>query len=693
LLGLGQGWAEDEVLIPPVTVRAGRAEEEGDADPRAAEAERALEEPGFVTVVRLEGTGSEGTSIAEALAEAVGTHVRTLGGLGSFASISLRGSPAGQTEVLIDGVPLSRISFSAVDLGSLDPATFDRVEIHRGGAPVALGGAVLGGAVNFVTSIGPGPDGRRTSIGAGGGSFGARRVRAMRRDAFGQWRTTVGVGYAGAEGDFDYFHDGGTPLEPSDDGVARRRNNGYDQIDGVARARRGSTHRYLEVGERVAWKGQGVPGAAGVESEDASLATVRNLVDGRVHLGGAFGISSLDVDLLAHGLVERQRFLDRAGEIGLASQDRVVLTLAGGATAGARVQLSPRQLVSFAVQGRFERLREEDRLGGSETVRGGRLGGAVTCADEWAIGVPGQEDALVLLPAVRLDVLATSGEGVTRVSFGAPESRTDHYLSPRLGARWRVVSGFAVKANVGRYFRPPTVVELFGDRGFVAGNPELAPETGTTFDVGFVIAPERLGPLDRLYLEAAFFRAEPENLIALLPTSGQVARARNLGDVRLAGHELAWSARLLRTATLTGNYTFVDSAQRSDLISFDGRRLPGRPRYEVYARLELARRLGARGPRGGLWLDMTVVSGSFLDAANLNEVPARRFLGAGARIEPKAGLAFTVEGKNLLDERVEEIALASSPRPGLDVIPRAVSDVLGYPLPGRALWASGEFSF
>ena len=39
----------------------------------------------------------------------------------------------------------------------------------------------------------------------------------------------------------------------------------------------------------------------------------------------------------------------------------------------------------------------------------------------------------------------------------------------------------------GRYFRPPTLAELFGDRGFMVGNEGLRPERGTSLDGGLVV--------------------------------------------------------------------------------------------------------------------------------------------------------------------------------------------------------------
>jgi iron complex outermembrane receptor protein len=173
--------------------------------------------------------------------------------------------------------------------------------------------------------------------------------------------------------------------------------------------------------------------------------------------------------------------------------------------------------------------------------------------------------------------------------------------------------------------------------------------------------------------------------------SGRFARATNLGDARLAGHEIAVAGRLARAVTITGNYTFLDSAQDSPLVSYDGKRLPGRPRHEAYLRVDLAGRLG--GVELGIWTDATLVSSNFLDAGNTNELPARRLLGVGVRGAPRAGWIVTLEAKNLLDERVERIDLVPAPRPDLETIPRAVSDFLGYPLPGRAFYASAELSF
>ncbi len=283
---------------------------------------------------------------------------------------------------------------------------------------------------------------------------------------------------------------------------------------------------------------------------------------------------------------------------------------------------------------------------------------------------------------------------ITVIGTAPPGDRGDLYLSPRLGARWAVTPALSVKANLGRYFRAPTLVELFGDHGFVIGNPALTPESGTTGDVGVVLAPHAAvgggtPPVDRLYLECAIFASRANDLIALVPTSGRVAIAKNLGDARIGGVELAASLRAWRTVTLTGNYTFLDTSQQSPLVSFDGKRLPGRPRHEAYLRVEIARRVTAlRRVVVGGWIDASLDDGNFLDAGNLNRVPARRFVGLGARVTTRGGVTATLEVKNLFDSTVEQIPLDAN-----RTIPRAVADVLGYPLPGRAIYGALQWSF
>jgi iron complex outermembrane receptor protein len=676
-----------EVTTAPVEVGGARVGA-GEAAARTPEAARALEEPAFVSVVRVDEHQGETRSVAEALAETVGVSVRSLGGLGAFASLSMRGAPSGQTEVLLDGIPLSRIAFSSIDVGSLELAGYDQVDVYRGGVPVELGGAVLGGAVDFVTRVGPRADGAHTQLLLGGGSFGARRLRAARGDRFvdDKLATTFAVGYAGATGDFPYHDDGGTPLDPSDDTTQPRQDDDYDAVDAVARAR---WQGELEAsgGVRVSVKDQGVPGPTGTHATQTRLGTARVVADAAVR-APRFLTDEIAAGLRGYAVVEGQHYRDPRMEVGLSVADESFLTLASGLTASAAWLPTAHQRVSTALEGRLEHFTQTDNRATDPqraTVRGDRLGAGLSVADELGFG---DDDELVIVPAARLDLLATRGDGTPSpvIDYSPPAARDDAFLAPRLGVRWRPTDAVTVKGNLGRTFRAPTVIELFGDRGFVGGNPVLRPETGTTGDVGVVLAPGRaLGPLDRAYLEVALFGAAMSDLIAFLPTSSRFSRAQNLDDALLGGVEVAATLRLFGALTLTGNYTYLASQQSSMRVAVDGKRLPGRPEHELYLRLDA--RHGVAGVVVGGFVDLTAVSGNYLDEGNLDEVPARRFLGLGVSLEPLHGLVFTAQIKNLLDARVEDVPSLVGP------VPRAVADVLDYPLPGRAFYATADWTF
>src|SRR5687767_410053 len=83
---------EQPITVAPVKVTA---------TPEEDAAAKALDEPGFVTSVDL-GKKNDAGSTAEVLGRSAGVSVRSLGGLGAFASISIRGAPSAETAVFVD---------------------------------------------------------------------------------------------------------------------------------------------------------------------------------------------------------------------------------------------------------------------------------------------------------------------------------------------------------------------------------------------------------------------------------------------------------------------------------------------------------------------------------------------------------------------------------------------------------------
>jgi iron complex outermembrane receptor protein len=656
----------------------GHAPTVGETDERAADRRRALAETAFVSRVALDDRAGEQVALPEVLAESVGVAVRSLGGLGGFATVSVRGAAPGHTQVVLDGVPLSRLGSATVDLGRLELAGFSTVELYRGGAPGHLGGAA-GSTLHLVSQVGPPADGRRLRLAAGFGSFGARSLAARYLggdDALG-W--LAAAAYGGARGDFPYFDDRGTNLTTADDRTATRRGAGHDAVEASARVRRAG-RLALDGGARTSWRDQGVPGPGNAQASRASLGTVRQTVDGSARLASLAG-GRLALGATAYGLIERQRFRDPAAEIGVGAQDRRTLTLAAGTTAGLDAALAPWQRAAATVELRGERYVEDDLAVGERAARGRRLGAALELADELGGA------RAVIRPSLRLEAVRTrpppdrdDGTGPAAVA-----ARDDRVVAPRLGARVALGHDVALKAGLARYVRLPTALELFGDRGVIVGNPGLGAERGWSGEVGAVAAPlARHGALDRIELEAVLFASRSSDTIALVPTAALVVAPQNLGGARVLGGELSAAGRLAGALTLLARYTAMHTRQVDTLPSYVGKELPHRPRHRLYARAELA--LAPRGRAATLWSDLELTAGNHLDPANLDQVPRRQLVGAGATLAAGAGLLVGVEVENLLDERIETIELDPPPRPDLARVPRAIADFYGYPLPGRAFY-------
>ncbi len=647
-------------------------------------------------MVRVGELAGETLPLAEALAETVGVHVRSLGGLGSFSSISVRGAPPGHTAVFVDGVPLARLGSATADLGRFQLDSFSQVSLHRGAVPATLGGASQASALELTTELGPAPDGHPLLFSAGAGSFGARHLRGRWLGGGANSGLHVGLGYAGAEGDFTYFNDNGTNLNQSDDSYVERTNNGYERVDGVARAalRRGAWS--LSGGGRGLWKEQGVPGSASVQSRAASLTTWSQMVDATAERDAAFGVPALRARAGVHALLDIERYRDLDGEIGLASQNRRYVTAAAGTTATLLADLSAAHASSATIDARGEVFadadlsarQDNDGDGGRARERGLRLELATTLAHSFRLRDDIGERARIE-PAVRVDLSRTSP--VADPSDGVPDMdlspRVDFHVAPRAALWLRVVPDLSLKASAGSYRRAPTALELYGDRGALVGNPALEPETGESADAGLVFAPAgAAGRVDRIYLEAAGFGSRSRDTIVWVPNAALIAGPQNLGTAWLWGGELLASARAARALTLTADYTYLDSRQRDTLPSYDGKELPQRPRHQLHGRADLVGRVVSR--LVVLFGDAALVSGNHLDPANLSRVPPRALVGAGLKLEIVPRLLVALEGKNLTDARVEDIPLDPAPRPDLTRAPRAVADFFGYPLPGRAFYVT-----
>jgi iron complex outermembrane receptor protein len=270
--------------------------------------------------------------------------------------------------------------------------------------------------------------------------------------------------------------------------------------------------------------------------------------------------------------------------------------------------------------------------------------------------------------------------------------RRDVIPSPRLTARYAATDDLTVKGSAGWYVRLPTLTEVFGDRGFLLGTPGLRPERGPSGDLGAVWAPAAAtGDFDRIFLEADVFAHRASDTIALVSSGGFVARAANLGDTQAYGAELVAAARYARTLSVTASYTRLVTEQLAGDPSVEGKPVPREPGHAIEARAEVAHRV--LDHLGSVSLEAAWQSTSFLDAASLARVPARLLVGAAARVEVGGGVSAQLSVANLADTRITHLPLDPPPSPSFTETSTALSDVAGFPLPGRSLYLSLDWTY
>jgi outer membrane receptor protein involved in Fe transport len=239
-----------------------------------------------------------------------------------------------------------------------------------------------------------------------------------------------------------------------------------------------------------------------------------------------------------------------------------------------------------------------------------------------------------------------------------------------------------------------TLAERFGDRGAVIGNPDLAPEKGTAGDAGVAW---RKGPVR---LVAVAFGAWSEDLIVLLPNSQLTFRAENVGAARVLGAEARAALDLGERLRVSLGFTRLWPESRATTEDREGNEVPARDHGMILPGRSL-READGRVETGG-WRAGPVLAGAFggahyrsqsaLDRFERQWTPARTLVNAGLRASPAAlpGLRVTVEARNLLDARTGTVHQDVAVNPDRT---EALQDHLGYPLPGRSLYASARYLF
>ena len=614
--------------------------------------------PAFVEVIEM-GEHRPGFSLPELLDQAVGVDIRSSGGLGSFSTVSIRGSTAEQVQIYLDGVPLNQATGGGVDMSDLPVEGVESIEIYRGAVPARFGGNSIGGVVHIRTR-----DlvaGRRLRGQATTGAWGTRQVSgSLEGTMWGRKYMLLGE-YAESDNDFTFLDDNGTEYNADDDEPARRLNNDIRSLRTLVKTEQRIGRSRLQMHNSFDIKHQGIPSISNNQSLDTRLNKWRSVSEAELY-GALPGVARTGYRFTAYHLLQQYEYEDIHGTVGVGAQhDRNTTTGVGLRAELNRLLFGEGVLTLFAGTRREEfdpknLLRPESRLLASKR-RGGTAG--------WEAEVPLWRNLLQVTCGSQVERIDDSfyGENLFGVSQLTPDKEnTESLVGGRIGGKLRLGIGWALKGHRGWHQRPPSFYELFGDRGAVVGNTDLKSEEGDNWDIGLVWNGTGQAATGLQLLEATYFHNGTENMIRFIQNAQRVSRPGNIGRSRVRGAELRSGLRLFHLVDLTGNYTYQQAENRTDVSYERGKDLPNSPRHTLNLRIGMSRRWGA------VHYESNRESRLFLDKANLRAVPGRTIRSLGGSLRPGSWGEWSLEIRNLTGNQL--------------------ADLWGYPLPGRSYFIS-----
>lgn len=549
---------------------------------------------------------SQAHSLPELLRGRAGMTVGNNGGLGKQSSVFLRGSESNHVLVLVDGVRIGSANFDLAAFQDLPLEMVERIEIVRGPRSSLYGSDAIGGVIQVFTRRDRG--GYAPRFHAGAGSHGLREVGG-------------GFGGGGARGWF------GIDL-------------GHQSSDGIDACRGSSTLFRGCFAEE--------PDADGYENDALSLR-------GGIALG-----DRADAQLFALRAAGRNAF-DSYADAYYQSPNvsNTLQQVLGGKlhyapVAGVDVQLglgrnddeSEDTRTGTPAYGYFHSTRDTASLQGDVALGTGQL---LTLGLDW------------MRDAVRSDVAYTTTRRRNDAAFAQYQGRFGRH-DVQLGARRddnaqfgthttgniaygiELTHGLRATASAGTAFKAPTFADLYYPPffGSATANPDLRPETSTSYEVGVA---QRLG---RWHWSANAYQTRIEDLITLdrFYVPQNLDRARLTGGELVAGGELAgWQ--------FDGALSYVEARDASG--EHKDRLLPRRARSG--ARIDVDRAFG--DVRAGMsW----VASGPrFDDAANQRRLAGFATLDLRAEVVVSNAWTLRARAGNVLDRGYETVEFFNQP--------------------------------
>ncbi|MBN7768754.1 TonB-dependent receptor [Marinobacter daepoensis] len=584
-------------------------------------------------------------NLSEVLSTQTGVQIRQSGGLGSYSSVSLRGSTTRQVQVVVDGMLLNDPVTGGVDMGKLGLHDIARIQVYPGSAPAQFAQAGIGGVVVMETLGKDIEDTTRVNLGAG--SFDTYKAGAFKSGSHEDFYYWISLDQQSSNNDFEYPNESDW-FNPNDGKTTTRRNADYTQKTVSSKfGWEPSQTRRIDALIQFNDNKQGVPAIQNWRSNKAYLAneTLRtqfhyqqqDWLDGQLHSSHRLLFADLN-----------ERYNNTTGRVGLGTSDLHTDTRQIGLVNTLSVLLKAHTFSGTLDISHYD-YEQNDRLDELETDKRERLQFASALSHQWQ----SPQHRLRTQATLRyLQVHDDSDESLLGQQRRKLSSETSHF-GWQLGANYLLFDDWTISGNISQQTRIPTLEELHGDRGSFNGNDDLKPEESLNYEAS--LRTERAWGHAEI---TGFFRDLDPAIVAIYDARG-VGTYTNL-SAEIYGTELDARYQINQNWSLYGNATLQESKNLGAKIKDrQNKLLPG-----IYHESYL---IGGTWRRGALTFDLEYLFGNnlYYDAANLLEADTKQLFNATISIDrvwPNRSFStISLEMRNINDEVYQDFNRYPSP--------------------------------
>lgn len=524
------------------------------ANPVAADEIDTEFQTGHVTVITRDQFDVSATNVADVLNKEAGVQVRSIGGLGTYSTVSMRGSTSAQVNVYLDGILINDANDGAVDLSQFLLGNIESIEIYRGNTPVQLGFSGIGGSVNIKTVNYEG----KNTVGQFSqrlGSFGTQKTSIAAGKQFKNINYFASLELLQSDNDFQLTNINKTPDIKNDDFLDRRNNGALDHFNFFTNINSSINEASKAIlTAQIFNKNQHLPDHINSDYNTAKLETDYANINLKYDYWFLSGLTSSFKSFYSK---KKTLYDDKYGTLGVNKNLEESANEALGFTSQFSYSYGNHS-INFNLETKKETYIIDDLLEGNRSQYD-RINSSFGLQNEW---IP-QSGNMIFIVSGRTFFTKDSAE--LDVKSTSSKSSTLH-----TGMSYQFNPNWVYKMNISSDIRLPNLSEKYGDRGYSTGNPDLLNEKALNLDLGFEYKGQRFTNKN------SFFYRELEDAIFMIFNARGIGEANNISKSRIIGMEIDSSYYPIDFLHISHQLTIQKSEDLTDSRQFgEGRSLPG----------------------------------------------------------------------------------------------------------------------